>query len=227
MAVRRSWHDPGIYLPNDDTDLAVVDPGARETQADARSHLHRGTGLPGFGAAYRSSGIIGRHPGNPHIAPRFALPILAAVGNARPPLYKARHESETRRMSDDNRTPNGGRDKEPSPNNWMKSLLIWAGILLALVLVVQMVGGSSSTPGTSIPYSEFLNKVEDGSVKGVVIGKETITGRLADNSSFRTVAPPSDPQLIQRLRDRGVAFSAQPEATTSLWMLLLYPSLPF
>ena len=130
-------------------------------------------------------------------------------------------------MSDD-RNPQGGGDKEPSGNNWMKSLLIWAGILLALVLVVQMVGGGGSAArGDTVPYSEFLNKVDEGAVKQVIIGKEVITGRLAAGETFRTVAPPSDPALIQRLRAKGVQFSAQPEATTSLWMYILIQSLPF
>ena len=70
-------------------------------------------------------------------------------------------------MADDNR--NAG-DKEPSGNSWMKSLLIWAGIILAQVLVVQMVGGGASASQTSLPYSDFLAKVDDGSVKSVAIG---------------------------------------------------------
>jgi cell division protease FtsH len=127
-------------------------------------------------------------------------------------------------MADDNR-PSG--DKEPSGNNWMRSLMIWAGIILALVLVVQLVGGGAAAPRDSIPYSEFLNKVDDGSVKQIIIGKEVITGRLADNRTFRTNAPPSDPTLVPKLRERNVAFEVQPEAQTSLWMLLLYQSLPF
>ncbi|HMG46573.1 MAG TPA: ATP-dependent zinc metalloprotease FtsH [Allosphingosinicella sp.] len=127
-------------------------------------------------------------------------------------------------MADDNR-PSG--DKEPSGNNWMKSVMIWAGIILALVLVVQLVGGGAAAPRDSIPYSEFLNKVDDGSVKQIIIGKEVITGRLADNRTFRTNAPPSDPTLVPKLRERNVAFEVQPEAQTSLWMLLLYQSLPF
>ncbi|HEV2817963.1 MAG TPA: ATP-dependent zinc metalloprotease FtsH [Allosphingosinicella sp.] len=126
-------------------------------------------------------------------------------------------------MADDNRQ---GGDKEPSGTNWMKSLLIWAGIVLALVLVVQLVGGGAGQARDAIPYSEFLNKVDDGSIRQVVIGKNAITGRIGDRT-FRTNAPASDPTLVPKLRERGVAFSVEPEPTTSLWMLLLYQSLPF
>jgi hypothetical protein len=44
-------------------------------------------------------------------------------------------------MADDNRP--GGGDKEPG-NNWMKSLAIWAAILLGLVIFVQLMGGGAS-----------------------------------------------------------------------------------
>ncbi len=128
-------------------------------------------------------------------------------------------------MADDNRAPQG--DKDPSGNNWMKSLLIWAGIILALILMVQMMGGSTTAARDTIPYSEFLNRVEEGSVKQVVIGKEVITGRTANNETFRTNAPPQDTALVERLRTRGVAFEAQPEAQTSLWTYILVQSLPF
>src|SRR3954452_25320093 len=90
-------------------------------------------------------------------------------------------------MADDK---NPGGDKEPSGNSWMKSLFIWAGIILALVLVVQMVGGGAAATQGSLLYSDFLAKVDEGTVKSVAIGKETITGRLADNSTFRANVVP-------------------------------------
>ncbi len=70
-------------------------------------------------------------------------------------------------------------DKEPQGNPWMKSLFIWAGILLALVIFVQLVEGGRGTASTGMSYSEFLNRVDDGSVKQVVIGKDVVSGELA------------------------------------------------
>jgi cell division protease FtsH len=118
-------------------------------------------------------------------------------------------------------------DKEPQGNPWMKSLFIWAGILLALVLFVQIIdGGGRTAAGEGMAYSEFLSRVEEGSVKEVVIGKERVSGVLSNGERFQAHAP-QDPQLVDRLKDRGVAFSAEPEQQTSVWLILLYQSLPF
>ena len=94
----------------------------------------------------------------------------------------------------DNRTP----DKDPQNGNsnpWMKSLFIWAGILLALILFVQIVDGGSRGAGSSdMAYSEFLNRVDEGSVKSVAISKEVISGKLTNGEAFRTNAVP-DPSV--------------------------------
>ncbi|WP_332812226.1 ATP-dependent metallopeptidase FtsH/Yme1/Tma family protein, partial [Sphingomonas sp.] len=117
-------------------------------------------------------------------------------------------------------------DKEPQGNPWMKSLFIWAGILLALVIFVQLVEGGRGTASTGMAYSEFLNRVDEGSVKQVVIGKDVVSGELASGEKFRTNAPRDD-KLIDRLKGSNVAFSAEPEQQTSVWLILLYQSLPF
>jgi cell division protease FtsH len=125
-------------------------------------------------------------------------------------------------MSEDNKEPQSG-----GGNPWMKSLFIWAGILLALVLFVQIIdGGKSSGAGEGIAYSEFLNRVEEGSVKQVAIGKDVVSGELTNGQKFRTYAP-QDVQLVDRLKEKGVAFSAEPEQQPSVWLLLLYQALPF
>lgn len=122
-------------------------------------------------------------------------------------------------------------DKQQGPENngnpWMKSLLIWVGILAALALFVTMFDTrSSQSAGSTIAYSEFLDKVEQGTVKKVNVAGSVITGTLTNDSEFRTNAVP-DPQLIPTLRAKGVTISARPEEQPSVWLYLLYQSLPF
>jgi len=119
-------------------------------------------------------------------------------------------------------------EKEPKqPNPWMKSLAIWLGILLALVVFVSMFESSSRTAGTDqIAYSEFLARVDDGMVREADIGEGTITGKFNNGAAFTTNAP-NDPMLIQRLAEKNVTFRAKPAEQTSFWMIMLYQSLPF
>ena len=41
-------------------------------------------------------------------------------------------------------------DKEPQGNPWMKSVMIWSGILLAMLLVASMFGGASQAMATQM-----------------------------------------------------------------------------
>jgi len=122
-------------------------------------------------------------------------------------------------------------DKQQGPDNnggnpWMKSLLIWVGILAALALFVSLMNQPSQTAGSTIPYSAFLDKVQEGSVKDVNVSQTVITGTLTNDTKFRTNTVP-DPQLIPKLREKGVTISARPEEGPSIWMYMLYNSLPF
>ena len=123
-------------------------------------------------------------------------------------------------------------DKQPGSDNnganpWMKSLLIWVGILVALALFVTLIDNRSASPGaTPIAYSAFLDRVEQGGVKDVNIAGEVVTGTFTDASKFRTYAP-QDPRLTDRLREKGVMISAKPEEGAPFWQVLLVNSLPF
>ena len=131
-------------------------------------------------------------------------------------------------MADDNRTPPNGSDKEPGANNWMKSLLIWAGILLALVLVVQLVGGGTPPAGSTIAYSDFLKKVDEGQVKQV--DRRQGSDLRPARPTARPSAPsgsPATPPPTEQLRAQNVQIQGQAEQQTSVWLILLYQSLPF
>ena len=89
----------------------------------------------------------------------------------------------------------------PGGSPWMKSLAIWLGILLAIVLFVSMFeGGAQRNAGESIAYSEFLNRVNDGSVKEVEIGQGFVAGKYTSRAtSLRTRRLSSSPTMVTRL----------------------------
>ncbi|WP_394647265.1 ATP-dependent zinc metalloprotease FtsH [uncultured Sphingomonas sp.] len=133
-------------------------------------------------------------------------------------------------MNDNDRQPgNGGSDNNGSggPNPWMKSLLIWVGVLLALAVMVTLFDGRTGTAqGNTIAYSTFLDKVDEGTVKSVNVSRDMISGTFSSGDKFRTY-PVQDSGLIDRLRKSGVEVAGKPEDGPSIWMVLLYQSLPF
>src|SRR5437868_3174307 len=124
-------------------------------------------------------------------------------------------------------------DKDKKPGNpWTKSLLIWVGILFALVLFVQMIdGGRSTTAGQAMTYSEFVRQVNDGNVRSALMatattGNSAINGKLDSGEDFHTVAP-RDSKIADLMVQKGVAVQVKPEETGSIWQYLLLNSLPF
>ncbi|WP_120717278.1 ATP-dependent zinc metalloprotease FtsH [Tsuneonella amylolytica] len=121
-------------------------------------------------------------------------------------------------------------DKEPQGpggNPWMKSLMVWGGIFLALLLVVSMFGQAASAPGSAIGYSEFKTRVEAGTVKSVAIAPDRITGTMKNGDTFSTVPIPGDGQLPQLLDEKGVSYSGKEQDQPNVLLYLLIQSLPF
>ena len=132
-------------------------------------------------------------------------------------------------MSDNDRPggSNGSGGDNNGGNPWLKSLLIWVGILFALALVVTVFDGKSTTAtGNTIAYSTFLDKVDEGTVKDVNVSRDIISGTFSSGDKFRTY-PVQDSGLMDRLRKAGVEVAGKPEESPSVWMVLLYQSLPF
>ena len=124
-------------------------------------------------------------------------------------------------MNENDKQPEGG------GNPWIKSLLIWVAILLGLAIFVTLIDGrSTSATGSTIAYSSFLDKVDEGSVKDVAISRDVISGTMSSGDKFRTY-PIQDATLVPKLREKGVQISARPEEGTNIWLILLYQSLPF
>ncbi|WP_404482075.1 ATP-dependent zinc metalloprotease FtsH [Novosphingobium sp. BL-52-GroH] len=117
-------------------------------------------------------------------------------------------------------------DDQPSGNPWVKSLLVWGGIFLALLMVVSMFG-ARTTAGPAIPYSDFRGKVAEGSVASVEIAEDRIDGKLKNGDTFTTTPVPNDTTLTQLLQDNDVKYSGKEAEQGSLLLYILAQTLPF
>src|SRR3546814_4536279 len=108
----------------------------------------------------------------------------------------------------------------------MKCWMFWRGILLAMLLVALMFGGAAQPAGNSLAYSEFRQKVEEGSVKQVVLSDDRVTGELSNGDHF-TANVVRDPELLKLLNDNGVKYDGKHAEVPNFWMYLLVQSLPF
>ena len=119
-------------------------------------------------------------------------------------------------------------DQEPrGPNPWMKSLMIWAGIIAALLLVVSIFEGAGQSSSTGISYSAFRQKVQAGEVKNVAIGPDRITGTFDNDQVFVTLPVPGDTGLYDLLEANKVDVQGKQEEQPSIWQYMLIQSLPF
>ncbi|MFA6219666.1 MAG: ATP-dependent zinc metalloprotease FtsH [Erythrobacter sp.] len=112
------------------------------------------------------------------------------------------------------------------PNPWIRSLMIWGGIFLALLMVVSIFGGGAAGGGAPMEYSDFKAKVAEGTVKSVQISEKQIVGELKSGETFSTVPVPSDNSLAKLLDENGVKYSGR-AAESGLFVYLLIQILPF
>jgi cell division protease FtsH len=118
-------------------------------------------------------------------------------------------------------------DQQPSGNPWLKSLLIWSGIFLALMLAVSMFGSRGETASSQIGYSEFRAKVAEGSVADVKIGVDRISGKFKNGESFTSLPILNDTTLLPLLQENGVKYAGLANEEPNILMYILINSLPF
>ena len=92
----------------------------------------------------------------------------------------------------------------------LKNLMMWGIIVLLVVGLFQLFQNPKhSAVSEKVPFSEFLKNIDDGRVIQVNIKGNDIEGVLSDGSTFKTYAP-NDPNLVQKLSEKGVTIIASP-----------------
>ncbi len=105
-----------------------------------------------------------------------------------------------------------------------KNLAMWAIIVLLTVGLYNMFKNpqGSFQQNNNIIFSEFLSEVENGRVVQVEIQGNNVNGIFSNGQKFSTYVP-NDPNLIEKLSEKGVSISASPleEKMPSLLGILL------
>ena len=92
----------------------------------------------------------------------------------------------------------------------IKNLMMWGVIVLLVVGLFQLFQNpQKNTASETINFSNFLKNVEEGRVVHVEIKGNNIEGILADGTTFKTYSP-NDPNLVERLSNKGVSITAAP-----------------
>ena len=102
------------------------------------------------------------------------------------------------------------------------ALLLVIGLLFALLFNTFQNGGSAPAPNT-MPFSDFMARVEEGKVADVSISGPKVTGHLTENAVGFTTYLPNDASVSEKLLAKGIKIVAQPEDTDTptFWGLVL------
>ncbi len=110
-------------------------------------------------------------------------------------------------------------------NHLYKNLLTLAMAMFVLLAIFSLFGGSPQEPN-EMKYSDFLERLEQGEVKEIVVKGEHIEGKLDDSSTFATNGPSSGERFGKLLKKHKVETTYKAPDDTGVWQSLLISWLP-
>lgn len=109
-------------------------------------------------------------------------------------------------------------------NQFSRNLLLWALIVLAMVMLFNTFQQPQSSAGR-IPFSEFMNKVDEGQVLSVTIQGQSLTARTADSHVLQTYAP-RDANVASQLMEKKVEIRVDPPEESPWYLTMLVSWFP-
>jgi len=104
---------------------------------------------------------------------------------------------------------------------------MWVVIALVLVAVFSKFNVPTGQVATGLSYSDFVKKVENKTVKEVVISGQTVTGVSSTGEKFQTYAPYNDPKMIDELLVNNVKINVKEPEGRSVLVDILVNTIPF
>lgn len=109
-------------------------------------------------------------------------------------------------------------------NPFYKNLALWLVVSLIVIMLFNIFNQSKTTD-IDLPYSVFINHIQNGEVRDVNIQGQKITGSLFTEERFKTFIP-DDRDLLPLLREHGVLIDVKPVNDSPWYISLLASWLP-
>ncbi len=111
-------------------------------------------------------------------------------------------------------------------NSNVKTAVFWVVLICVVILLVTVVRTGSTQMEKELTFTQFVDEVEAGKIKEVVITGNEVKGRFKDdNAPLRTIIPANYPDIYKLLQDRDVDVKIK-ETGTGHWMSLLFNAIP-
>ena len=108
----------------------------------------------------------------------------------------------------------------------MRNIAFWIVLFLLVLALFNLVsGGQPGLSNTTVSYSEFVDRVSDGSVTAATIDGEKITFLGGDGREYVTIQP-EGAETTELLVSNNVSFDAKPQKQSS-FMAIFWSFLPF
>lgn len=110
--------------------------------------------------------------------------------------------------------------------NNARNIAFWVVLFLLILALFNLISGGQSTMATStVSYSDFVDRVQDGEVSSATIDGEKIVFRGGDNRDYVTIQP-EGADTTDLLVENDVSFSAKPQEQSG-FVAILMTFLPF
>ncbi|MES2436026.1 MAG: ATP-dependent zinc metalloprotease FtsH [Pseudomonadota bacterium] len=101
-----------------------------------------------------------------------------------------------------------------------RNIAFWVVLFLLILALFQMFNtGAGTSSSTNVPYSEFIQRVDEGQVASATLDGESVIVKAKDGTSYATIAP-NDPMLTDRLLAKGVEVRAKSQQQSGILSLM-------
>jgi len=110
-----------------------------------------------------------------------------------------------------------------------KNMALWIVVFMTVLIFVNMLQ-QGSEKDQDISFSSFMQAVDNGEIKKVVIENGRITGEFeggAKTGKFSTYAPVVSQEFIAKLEARNIEIQARPDEGPPMWKTLMISMAPF